>query len=87
MRAINVTDIGYHINTYQTQMDWYEDQDGVENYFVLLSPAEFNMVFPDAINGNISSNHALANSELGLSQTYYQISEGYYVLVYSDNIF
>ncbi len=87
VRSINVTDIGYHINTYQTQMDWYEDQDGVENYFVLLSPAEFNTVFPNAANGDISSNHALANPELGLSQTYYQISEGFYVLVYSNNIF
>ncbi len=75
VRSISLTSNAYYKHEYQTFKSWYEDQEGVENYFVLLSPGEYN----DAV----ASNNELIQKE----HTLYGICEGFYVLVYSENIF
>ncbi len=79
VRSISLTQNSYYIYDYQTASSWYEDQDGAENYFVLLSPAEYNDI--------MNSNNALIDPANGFTGTSYLIAEGYYVLLYNCNIF
>lgn len=79
VRSISLTQNSYYIYDYQSAKSWYEDQEGAENYFVLLSPAEYNDV--------MSGNNALIDPANGFTGTSYLIAEGFYVLLYNQNIF
>lgn len=43
-RCVQVDNEGVHIRTYQSDVRWYEDQSGVDRYFILLDNNEFNLV-------------------------------------------
>ena len=74
VRNINLDETTYSRSLYQSQGKWYDDQPGQESYFVLASTHEYNLMN--------KSNHQLiikAKKTIPL--------EGYYILVYDENIF
>lgn len=67
---------GITTDHYQSSLKWYEDQEGVDEYFVLLSGSEYQTI-------------ALSDYWVDLNKRAYVrdfMAEGYYVFVFSENI-
>ena len=41
MRDVNIDDYGVSKRIYQSSSEWYKDQPGQEEYFLLLNPPEY----------------------------------------------
>ena len=73
-RGIRIDGAGYAIEPYQTSLTWYEDQPGIQQYFVLLKTDHYYEMLE---NGNI-----LLESAVDI----YQVEE-FTVLTFAENIF
>lgn len=68
-------DTAYDKKPYQSQYSWYEDQEGVDTYFVLLTADEYHRAL-----------HA-QNPLIEAAENLEHLESGYYVLTFSENIF
>ena len=76
VREILVEDREIVTDQYQSQGAWYEDQEGVDEYFILLSEAEYMRI--DGTDYWIEiTNHCLDR---------YFLENGYHVFVFAENI-
>ena len=73
VRGVDLTDDGLKPITYQSNIHWFEDQPGQEEYFFLLEEKEFL---------SLESSHPLLEEE----HEEKVLSNGYVVLVYPENI-
>jgi hypothetical protein len=62
---------------YQSNRNWYEDQEGVEKYFLVLSQYEYNQIYSSTEWKNITAEHLIENHTL----------DGYLIYVFDCNIF
>ncbi|MCI9477575.1 MAG: hypothetical protein HFI21_01055 [Lachnospiraceae bacterium] len=74
VRSIIINDDFYHIYLYQTNTDWYKEQENVERYFVAVSTSQYEHLS--------SIQHFLV---VTADETY--ISGPYTILVYDHNLF
>lgn len=73
-RSIDIDENDYHIRHYQCNPHWYEDQEGQEQYFLLMTFYERQIL--ESINSRLlSRSHQVLNIS------------GYEVWVFSENIF
>ena len=75
-REILVEKDGIETDKYQSQGAWYEDQEGVSEYFVLLSHSELTTV-------QRSDFWKAIQKHCGTRVIHY---EGYYIFVFAENI-
>lgn len=73
-RGIRIEGVGYAIEPYQTSLTWYEDQPGIQQYFLVLKT---NHYYEMLENGNILPESAAA---------IYQVEE-FTILTFEENIF
>ncbi|MCI8996468.1 MAG: hypothetical protein HFI30_12440 [Lachnospiraceae bacterium] len=73
-RGIRIEGAGYTIEPYQTSLIWYEDQPGIQQYFVLLKTSHYYEMLE---NGNI-----LTESAISIHQV-----EDFTILIFDKNIF
>lgn len=75
-REILVEKDGIETDMYQSQGAWYEDQEGVSEYFVLLSHSELTTVQRSDFWKNLQKHCAVRVIQY----------EGYYIFVFAENI-
>lgn len=74
VRNVDINESGVFINSYQGNKNWFEDQEGQDDYFLLMNDYEYNNLI-------ISGSFLVEKPHIEL--TY----EGYYIWVYDENIF
>ena len=81
-RDVEIDENGFYQRYYQTNIHWYEDQPGQEEYFILLSDLEAAWI----MNGNpeiYQKPHRTEDVTIEINQK----QEHYQVWIYSENIF
>ncbi|MBR1736344.1 MAG: hypothetical protein IJ736_04935, partial [Firmicutes bacterium] len=73
-RCVDIGDNGLIKSSYQTQNNWYKDQEGIDRYFLLLHEGEYNDI-----------REKLPKLVDDATETY--MYGRYYVLVYDHNLF
>lgn len=73
VRGINVNENGYQKRLYQTNQNWYENADGYEKYFVILTTKEY-------------TDYYLNNTNMEEPEEILECS-GYKIMVYGHNLF
>jgi hypothetical protein len=74
VRTISLTDTGYEIRNYQTNIQWYTKRNGYKEYFVIMTGNEYQDYY---LNPECEYPEAKEVIEYN----------GYYVLVYGENLF
>lgn len=81
-RDVEIDENGLYERYYQTNLNWYKDQPGQENYFILLSDLEASQI----MNGNpeiYQKPHRTEDVTIRANNK----TEHYQVWIYSENIF
>lgn len=78
VRDVNVDDIGVSRRLYQSSDKWYEEQEGQQEYFLLLSDSEYNKLVGSFNNLTESASRELTTTQNNLL---------YHILVFDHNIF
>ena len=74
VRNVDINEIGVSISYYQSNIKWYEDQEGQDDYFLLMSVGERDTL--------ISSGHEIITRQRRELEC-----EGFIIWVFEDNIF